>query len=174
MKKILAVLGIMAVAGCHQDHHGGSIYDPWYITYSNGHPIAAEAESTWVLDQEDEMIDLINMDRAMMGLNVLIRSPLISDVARAHSIHMAAGNFEGSYNPEGDGPADRAAIAGFYFNRYGQNVSAGFSDSVDVFNNWMMISSSASSTASSKISRLMPFGDSSPSPQFRVPWVVIE
>ena len=113
MKKILAVLGIMAVAGCHQDHHGGSAYDPWYITYSNGHPIAAEAENAWVLDQEDEMVDLINMDRAMMGLNVLIHSPSISDVARAHSIHMAAGNFEGSYNPEGDGPVDRAALTNY-------------------------------------------------------------
>jgi uncharacterized protein YkwD len=141
MKKILAILGIMAVAGCHQDRHGGggSAHDPWYITYSNGHPIAAEAESNYILDHENEMIDLINVDRALTGLNVLVQSPDISDVARAHSIHMAISDFEGAYNPEGDGPEDRADLAGFFFTRYGENTSAGLFDPVDVFNNWMLI-----------------------------------
>ena len=139
MKKIFTILGILAVAGCHGDIHTGSAHDPWYISYGNGHPIAAEAESSWVLDQEHEMADLINYDRALMGLNVLVHSPAISDVARAHSIHMAAGNFEGNFNPEGDGPVDRAILAGFYFSRYEENISAGASDPVEVFNNWMMI-----------------------------------
>jgi uncharacterized protein YkwD len=139
MKTILALAGIMAVAGCDQGGHGGSAFDPWYITYSNDHPIAAEAESGYILAKEDELVDLINIDRALSGLNVLVYSPEISDVARAHSIHEAIGGFTGSWNPEGDGPADRADLAGFFYTRYGENTSAGLSDPVDVFNNWMLI-----------------------------------
>ncbi len=131
MKKIIAILGILAVAGCHDDRG--------YITYGNGHPIAAEADSPYILEYEHEMADLINLDRTLLGMNALILSPGISDVARAHSIHMAWANFESTVNPEGDGPADRAALAGFYFSRYEENISAGSSDPVEVFNNWMMI-----------------------------------
>ena len=139
MKKIITILGILAVGGCHGDVYTGSAHDPWYITYGNGHPIAAKAESSYVLNKEHDMADLINLDRTLMGLNALVLSPGISDVARAHSIHMAAADFEGTFNPEGDGPADRAILAGFFFTRYEENISAGTADHVEVFNNWMMI-----------------------------------
>ncbi len=141
MNKIF-MLGAIALAagGCHQDHHGGGGHsDPWQVTYSNGHPVTAEAESAYILDKENEMVDLINLDRALMGLNVLIHSPAISDVARGHSVHMAMSDFTGSWNLEGDGPADRAILAGLFFNRYSENTSAGLSDPVDVFNNWMLL-----------------------------------
>ncbi len=171
MGKRIALLGILAAAGCGGGGHD-SYHDPWYARYSNGHPIAAEAESRFVIDREDEIMAWINDHRILGGENALIESDSISDVARAHSIHMAIHDFEGPINPEGDDPAARASIAGVSFFAYDEVLSAGMSDAGDVFDAWLAIPAMHSRIDDSRWTHLGAGYHDEPSSRFRFYWTV--
>jgi uncharacterized protein YkwD len=138
----LTILGVLlAVGGC--DGGGGEdeiIFDPWYVQYGNGHPIAAESPDFFTLQQESDAVDLINMHRVAAGLNALIEDNRVADLARAHSIHMAIHGFASRFNPEGDGPADRASRAGLFFWAYDENIVAGAVSASDAVNSWLAVS----------------------------------
>ncbi len=116
---------------------GGPIVSPWYITYSNGHPIAASTSDGHVLAHENELFNLVNNHRASIAVPALINSESTRDVARAHSIHMAIGDFVGFVNPEGDDPGERSIKAGIGWTIYAENIEFGFHDARDVFENWL-------------------------------------
>ncbi|MBI2901382.1 MAG: hypothetical protein HYY17_14450 [Planctomycetes bacterium] len=140
MRTRIALMGILALAGCGGGG-GGDIHDPWYVQYSNGHPIAAEPDSDYAVAVEDDLLAMINNHRIVAGRGALIESGSVSDVARAHSVHMAIHDFEGPVNPEGDGPATRASMAGLSFYRYDEVLAAGSPSAVEVFDDWLSVPS---------------------------------
>ena len=125
---VLAGLGCGGGGGDHSHDPGPT--DPWYITYANDHPIAVSEPVTF---EELEMIDLINAHRVAAGVDALIEDPAMTDLAKAHSIHMEIGSFLDSRNPEGDGPRDRADIAGVFWLGYEEIVAAGPFDPFVIF-----------------------------------------
>jgi uncharacterized protein YkwD len=83
----------------------------WYLTYPNGHPLAAVPADAFQSGQEQALIDAINQDRQQAGVAPLTVLTPLGDVARAFSIHSVLGGFSGDTDPEGDDPAGRAARA---------------------------------------------------------------
>jgi len=136
---IAAMAAAALAAGCGGHDDGDDIItgSPWYITYGNGHPIAASSSDPHVLDHEDDLLALVNGHRVSIGLPALISSGPQRDVARAHSIHMAIGDFTGLTNPEGHDPGERADIAGIPWTIYAENIEYGVHDADDVFSNWL-------------------------------------
>ena len=136
MRSALAILAVAAVAfpGCHahiDDDDCGCAN--WYLTYPNGHPIAASTSSSFVLGQETALLSMVNSHRVAMGIPALIDDGLMRDVARAHSIHMAIGDFTGETNPEGDDAADRADLAGVVWSMYYEAREYGWDHPADVY-----------------------------------------
>lgn len=130
MKHIaLLAVAILLLTGCRDDHdHRRS--DPWYLTYGNGHPIAADHSITY---QEAELTNLINDHRTAAGLDLLRIHEGMEDLAEAHSIHMDLHSFLGKTNPEGDDEIDRADIAGIFYFEYTETVASGTTDPVATF-----------------------------------------
>jgi uncharacterized protein YkwD len=132
----LAALAALAVGGCHRHSHD----DPastWYVTYGNGHPLAATPDDGFIVDQENDLAARINNHRVSIGVPALIDQGILRDAARAHSIHMAMHGFTGDINPEGDSPADRLDALGVAFSSVGENVVYDWDDAFDVY--WEMI-----------------------------------
>jgi uncharacterized protein YkwD len=133
----LALAGA-AVSGCHDhdDHDDVITGSPWYITYGNGHPIAASSSDPVILPRETELMGYVNDHRVALGAPALIEHGLMRDLARAHSIHMSISGFTSTVNPEGDGPGARATIAGLPWTMYAENIEAGVSSAWNVYQEW--------------------------------------
>ncbi len=113
--------------------------DPWAIPldYENGHPLSAPSADPAVLMLESEVIRLVNAHRVSQGLNALVDSSGIRDVARAHARHMIVHRFVGHVNPEGLGAGDRLTQAGLLWTHSGENVAAGYATPQETFDAWM-------------------------------------
>ncbi len=136
-----ALIAALGAPGCHvhEDDHDTDIVvgGAWYITYGNGHPIAASTTDPFILSRESDLLSYVNNHRVSMGVAALIDSGAMRDVARAHSIHMSIGDFTGLVNPEGDDPGDRADIAGIAWSIYAENIEYDWSDPYDVYLEWL-------------------------------------
>lgn len=60
-----------------------------------------------------EMLERINRARRREGLPPAVASPLLSQVAQAHAEDMLRRSYFDHRNPEGQGPTDRARVAGY-------------------------------------------------------------
>jgi len=139
MKKTISLLGLLTLVGCPGAGTVEDPYDPWYVQYWNGHPLAADPQSPSDTAKEADLMWHINQHRLASGQNALVESRLVSDIARAHSVHMAIHSFEGPVNPEGDGPSTRASKVGLAFWRYDETISAGMASAHDVYDAWLAV-----------------------------------
>lgn len=64
-------------------------------------------------DPEHTVLDLVNQDRARLGLGLLTADDRLHDAARAHSRDMADSNFVGHAGSDGSNAGSRAAAAGY-------------------------------------------------------------
>ena len=72
---------------------------------------------------EDQMLDLINRERAAAGLDPLAADPELIEVARRHSADMFARGYFSHDTPEGKDPFDRMRESEVRFRTAGENLA---------------------------------------------------
>lgn len=84
-----------------------------------------QASSSYYLqpDLEKEMVKLVNAERVKRGLKPLFVDPILTRMARDHSLDMCKRRYFSHYSPEGDDVADRAKRAGLYYKVVGENLA---------------------------------------------------
>ncbi|WP_030691367.1 sigma-70 family RNA polymerase sigma factor [Streptomyces globisporus] len=86
---------------------------------------------------EEQVIDLVNAERAKAGCGPLTEHPLLTRAAQGHSDDMAARDFFDHTNPDGDGPGERITAAGYAWSSYGENIAKGQTTAAQVMDSWM-------------------------------------
>mgnify|MGYP001573402565 CR=1 FL=1 len=81
------------------------------------------AEFSPDLATEDEMIVLVNKERASRGFKALTFDSKLREVARGHSTDMFKRGYFSHYSPEGESVADRVQKAGAEFLVIGENLA---------------------------------------------------
>jgi uncharacterized protein YkwD len=74
-------------------------------------------------DLEEEMLQLVNSERAAHGLDPLTADTALREVARMHSTDMFSRGYFSHNTPEGDDPFDRIRAAGIRFMTAGENLA---------------------------------------------------
>lgn len=114
------------------------------------HPPACEHLGAWemeVIEKENEVLELVNELRSerqtcpATGTEHSASEPLemneeLRCAARLHSLDMVENDFFAHYNPDGQGPAERAQQAGYESNQVSENIAAGNSDAEATVNQW--------------------------------------
>ncbi|MFI0924314.1 sigma-70 family RNA polymerase sigma factor [Streptomyces sp. NPDC021012] len=84
-----------------------------------------------------QVIGLVNQERAKAGCGPLTEHPLLTKAAQGHSDDMAARDFFDHTNPDGDGPGERITAAGYAWASYGENIAKGQTTAAQVMDSWM-------------------------------------
>ncbi len=74
-------------------------------------------------DLEQEMLMLVNRERARQGIGPLMVDPALRTVARAHSVDMFERGYFSHYTPEGTDPFERMRAAHITFLAAGENLA---------------------------------------------------
>jgi uncharacterized protein YkwD len=74
-------------------------------------------------DAEQQMLDLVNMERSRAGLQPLVADDHLRDVARAHSLEMFQMDYFSHTSPTAGTPFDRMHAAGIQFLVAGENLA---------------------------------------------------
>lgn len=86
---------------------------------------------------EQELVDLINDERTKNGLAALTPSPLLFQVAEAHSMDMAVNNFLAHAGLSGDHAGERLTKAGYTWLKWGEVIAGGSASPEIAFEGWM-------------------------------------
>ncbi|MDX2562130.1 CAP domain-containing protein [Streptomyces sp. TX20-6-3] len=87
--------------------------------------------------QADQVIALVNAERAKAGCGPLSANATLTRAAQGHSDDMAARDFFDHTNPDGAGPGERVTAAGYPWSTYGENIAMGQSSPEQVMESWM-------------------------------------
>jgi uncharacterized YkwD family protein len=90
-----------------------------------------------VLPIEQEILQLVNEERAKNGLNPLQLSSKVSSVAREKSEDMRDGNYFGHQSPTYGSPSDMLKQFGVSYHMVGENIAAGQPTAKAVMDGWM-------------------------------------
>ncbi|MFE1500687.1 CAP domain-containing protein, partial [Streptomyces albidoflavus] len=85
----------------------------------------------------DQVIALVNTERAKAGCGPLSHNATLTRAAQGHSDDMAARDFFDHTDPDGDGPGERVTAAGYPWSTYGENIAKGQSTPEQVMEAWM-------------------------------------
>jgi uncharacterized protein YkwD len=105
--------------------------------YANGHTLSQPTNDPGTLTFEAELMRLVNQYRVARGLNALVDSPPLRDLARGHSRHMIEHRFFDHLAPEAWAPGDRLHEAGIDWSRVGENIATGYATPQAVFEAWL-------------------------------------
>lgn len=86
---------------------------------------------------EQEVLALVNSERAKNGLSALSWADDVATVARAHSSDMINRGFFSHTNPDGESPFDRLKNNGISYRTAAENIAYGQKTPADVMNAWM-------------------------------------
>jgi uncharacterized protein YkwD len=86
---------------------------------------------------ESRVIELINAERAKVGLSALSTQGQLGSAARLHSTDMACNNYFSHTGLDGSNSADRAQRQGYSSGFVGENIAAGYSSPANVVQGWM-------------------------------------
>ncbi len=86
---------------------------------------------------EQEVLDLVNQERAGAGCNPLTANEKLVAAARGHSDDMAINDFFSHTGSDGSSAGDRISREGYDWSRYGENIAAGYTSPASVMNGWM-------------------------------------
>lgn len=111
------------------------LYLCFALFLGSGYCESASADMT-PTEFELEVLDLINTEREKNGLHPLCWNKQLFEAARGHSEDMAANGYFSHVNPDGQGPAERIAEAG-YDGISGENIGAGYPTPQDIVDGWM-------------------------------------
>lgn len=114
--------------------------------FTSPHPLYARPYPDDIQIQSEafelELIRLVNQERISRGLHPLQRNRTLTDAARAHNYDMINNGFFSHTGSNGSSSADRACLQGYppygWGDCYvGENIAAGYSTALQVFNGWM-------------------------------------
>lgn len=86
---------------------------------------------------EFEILELVNIERAKVGLPALKMNEQLSKIARMKSNDMADGNYFSHTSPTYGSSFDMMKQFGINYNEAGENIAKGYSGSKGVMNGWM-------------------------------------
>lgn len=86
---------------------------------------------------EQEVLALVNSERAKNGLSALSWADDVAAVARAHSSDMINRGFFSHTNPDGESPFDRLKNNGISYRTAAENIAYGQKTPADVMSAWM-------------------------------------
>jgi len=86
---------------------------------------------------EDQVLTLINAERAAKGLNPLARDSRLDTAARLHSADMACSNYFSHDSLDGSSPWDRIHRQGYEYWFAAENIAAGYGTPAAVVDGWM-------------------------------------
>ncbi|WP_418955705.1 sigma-70 family RNA polymerase sigma factor [Streptomyces tritici] len=84
-----------------------------------------------------QVVALVNSERAKAGCGPVTGHSLLDKAAQGHSEDMAARDFFDHTNPDGDGPGERITAAGYQWSTYGENIAKGQRTPAAVMDAWM-------------------------------------
>lgn len=136
-----AVTGLTAadVAGriISADGGGGTTPDPTPNPQPTPTP-TPEPPTVSVGEFEQRVLDLVNQERANVGLQPLSFEPHLLEAAETHSQNMALQDFYSHTGADGSDFTDRMEAAGFQFQgRSAENIAAGHTTPESVVEGWM-------------------------------------
>jgi uncharacterized protein YkwD len=86
----------------------------------------------------DQVLQLVNLERAERDLQPVVVNPKLSKVAAEYACRMVNEGFFGHRDPTTDeGPADRAVACKYRFYAVGENLAAGQETPAEVMKVWM-------------------------------------
>ena len=100
-------------------------------------PVEPETPSQSDSSYEQQVLELVNEQRANYGLAPLSYSKELEAVAYAHSKDMAQNNYFSHTNLSGQSPFDRIHAAGISYRSAAENIAAGQKTPQEVVNAWM-------------------------------------
>jgi uncharacterized protein YkwD len=124
----VALLWTMAACGGGGSGNGGGLGEP---------PPQPPPPSQQELDFAQDVLDLVNEERASRGLDLLVADPDAAEAAYGHAYDMDARNFFSHVNPSGENPGDRLDRAGASWSMVGENIAQGQETPDDVMAEWM-------------------------------------
>ena len=80
-------------------------------------------DSEYLSQLEDDILRMVNEERAKVGAKALAMESMRRDVARGHSKDMAVRNFFDHNNPDGKSPFDRMKAVGISYTTAGENIA---------------------------------------------------
>ena len=86
---------------------------------------------------EQQVLVLVNNERAKHGLKALTLDQKLNDVALTHSKDMSQRNFFSHTNPDGLSPFDRMKRGGVSYKTAAENIAMGYKTAEAVVNGWM-------------------------------------
>jgi hypothetical protein len=103
----------------------------------SGWLLLASASSYASAEYVAEVLRLVNVERAKVGLNPLCLSTQLTQAAQVHSNDMATNNFMSHTGSDGSSAAVRVDRTGYKFSWRGENVAAGQASPAGVMDSWM-------------------------------------
>ncbi|WP_406458649.1 sigma-70 family RNA polymerase sigma factor [Streptomyces sp. NBC_00876] len=85
----------------------------------------------------DQVVALVNKERASAGCGPVAEDGQLTDAAQRHSDDMAARDFFEHTNPDGADPGRRVTDAGYRWSTYGENIARGQQTPESVMQSWM-------------------------------------
>jgi len=128
----LALLTFLIVCGC-----GAGGGDDLKAAVPDGGTGTSESMSPGELAWAQEVLDLVNQERAQAQVPPIEWHDLATDAAFGHSVDMRERGFFDHTNPDGDGPGTRLRNAGVNWSSYGENIALGQHDPIEVMQAWM-------------------------------------
>jgi uncharacterized protein YkwD len=108
--------------------------------YGGARSLVVESRSTRPLaiaPVEQEVIDIINGERARQGLAPLNSDPRLTEAAAIHSIDMAGGGFFAHQGSDGSGPDERVAREGYRWRYVAENIGCGQDTPQRIVSSWL-------------------------------------
>jgi uncharacterized protein YkwD len=100
-------------------------------------PTAAPQADAATLTGQQQVIQLVNAQRAKAGCRALKVDLRLVRAAQAHSIDMARRRYFSHTSPDGRTFADRIRAQGYTGSRIGENIAAGYPTASAVMTAWM-------------------------------------
>lgn len=139
----VSTLALAVLVGCQGGEAdepldaGATHYDP--LGGDPNHPMVATTDDPFARSAEAELERLVNDYRNSLGIGGLRILPELKEIALGHAIHM--GRHEPAFfdhlSPEGDLPEGRAEGQLIEFTAIGENIAAGQSAALAVFQAWL-------------------------------------
>ena len=100
-------------------------------------PSQTEETASNIGSYEQQVLNLVNEQRAKYGLKALSYNTKLEAVAYSHSKDMAQNNYFSHTNLSGQSPFDRMRAAGISYRAAAENIAAGQRTPQEVVNAWM-------------------------------------
>jgi uncharacterized protein YkwD len=100
-------------------------------------PVPQTCNPTGNTSFENQVLDLINQERANQGLAPLTLNNQLTSAARSHNQDMACNDFFSHNSPTAGSPFDRILAAGYDYSWAAENIAAGYAAPQDTVAGWM-------------------------------------